>query len=229
MDDLEIIKQIGNFHKNRIDEIKQNKTLMPIIEGGRIVFHLIPHDAFKLETYYDLSVFDNDVMVLKPLKDAGHDITYFHEGLMSFSVPKDKCIGYALLFGNGIVEAVDGYYTSFNEQGKKVIPVTSFEEALKIRAEEYLALQKKMEAKLPIYMFLNFLNVEGCLIGAPAGLYMGNVHPIYSKDLNFQRLSIGKYEDPIEKILKTWLDRLWNAGGYPRSAHYDNKGNWIKR
>jgi len=227
--EIEKLRQIDEFHRGRIKKIRRNETPLPSHDDGKIVLHMIPQNAIQLETYYDLSAFDGDFMVLKPLKDAGHDLMYIFDGLLSFSKKEGGCLGYALLRGNGIIEAVDSWYLCFAKNEDKLIPLVSVDEAIKNRTEEYLALQEKLGAELPIFLYLNFLNVKGYSIGAPSGFYMGNTHVFESEDLNFQRLSIGNYKASAEKVLKTWFDRLWNAGGYPRSPHYDASGNWIKR
>jgi hypothetical protein len=229
MNEIEKLRQIDEFHRGRIKKIRRNEMPLPFHEDGKIVLHMIPHDALQLETYYDLSAFNDDLMVLKPLKDAGHDLMYIFDGLLSFSKKEEGCLGYALLRGNGIIEAVDSWYLYFAKNEDELIPLLSVEEAIKNRTAEYLALQEKLGAKLPIIMYLNFLNVKGYKIGTPSGFYIGNTHAFESEDLNFQRLIIGNYDASAEKLLKTWFDRLWNAGGYARSPHYDSSGNWIKR
>jgi hypothetical protein len=230
MGEIEKLKKIDEFHKGRIEKIKRNEITVPypFPEGAKIALYLIPHDAMNKETYYNLGVFDGKLEILKPLKDPSHDLIYYFDGLMSFTLRRSgECMGYVQLYGNGIIEAIDGYY--LDSSGEKIVPTFSIEKSIKQKTAEYLSLQKGLSAELPIFIYLDFLNVRDYRLDTLRGWYMGNIHSFDNEDLNFQRLSIDNYDAPITQILKTWFDRLWNAGGYPRSAHYDEGGDWISR
>lgn len=230
MIEIEKLKQIDEFHKGRIEKIKRNEITVPrpFPEGAKIVLHLIPHNAMQKEAYYNLGVFDGNLEILKPLKDPSHDLIYYFNGLMSFTlIRSEECVGYVQLYGNGIIEAVDGYY--LDSSGDKLIPIFSIEKSIKQRTAEYLSLLKGLGAELPIFAYMDFLNVKDYRLDAPRGWYIGNTHPFDKEDLNFQKLSIDDYDAPVAQVLKTWFDRLWNAAGYPFSAHYDKAGDWIER
>ena len=230
MSEIEKLKQIDEFHKQRIEKIKRNDTSAPspLLEGARIVLHFIPHNALEKETYYNLAIFEDQPQILKPLTDLSYGPRYNFNGFMSFTSPRlGVCLGYVQLYGNGIIEAVDGYY--LDSSGDKLIPIFSIEKSIKQRTAEYLSLLKGLGAELPIFVYMDFLNARDYRLDAPRGWYMGNTHAFDKEDLIFQKLSIDNYEAPVVKVLKTWFDRLWNAAGYPFSAHYDKAGDWIER
>lgn len=234
MSETEKLKQIDAYHRERVEKIKRNETPLSFHEGSKILLFLIPHKALEIEPFYDLSGFYDDPNFLKPLKASGQHISYIHEGIVSFTEADNKCISYSLLSGNGIIEAVDGWYFRYAETNERIIPTYSVEDAIKNRTTEYLAMQKRLGGRgeeLPVYMFLDILNAKDFIIGVPAGFDPEGFHPhpIYADELNFQRLKIENFKAPAGKFLKAWFDRLWNAGGYPRSAHYDEDGDWINR
>jgi len=230
MSEIEKLKQIDEFHKRRIEKIKKNEITVPhpFPEGAKIALHFIPHNAMQKEAYYNLAFFDDQLQILKPLTDSSYSPRYDFNGFMSFTLAgPGVCLGYVQLYGNGIIEAVDGYY--LDSLRDKFIPIFSVENTIKQRIGEYLSLLKGLGAELPIFIYMDFLNVRDHRLDGPRGSFMGNIHPFDEEDLNFQKLSIENYDAPVAQVLKTWFDRLWNAAGYPFSEHYDKDGDWINK
>jgi hypothetical protein len=226
---------IDEFQEGRIEKIKRGETLVPLTKGPRVIFHLIPFKALQMDVYHDLSIYDDEPLVLTPLKLELWNKKYSFDGLVIFSETDfPNCISYILFCGNGIIESALGSFFGLNQLQIKIINITELEEAIIKMTRVFLSLLKRLGDEPPIFMYMNVLGASGYNIAAPSSFRPENVRPVdirpIERDhLKFQRLSIKSFEDEPEKLLKTWFDRLWNAGGYPFSAYYDKSGNRVKK
>lgn len=231
MEERDILKEIEEFHQERIVKLKNNETPKPCREGGKIVLHLIPMDSFHAPEYYDILAFQEQAQtLLQPLfvKDKSHTQDYDFNGLLDLILASDGCcLSYVQLYRNGIIEAVEGIYFTMDE---KNIPIYSIEQEIILKTHYYLSFQKEMEIKPPVILYLTFLRVEGYKItDTSIETQFLNIHPFDRKDLILPRIIIKDFDVAPEEILKISFDRIWNACGYPKSLHYDDEGKWIKK
>jgi hypothetical protein len=226
-EEKEVLINIEAFHEERIKKLKINETPKPFPDGGKIVIHLIPFESFLSEKHYDLSVYKGQYLVIKPMKFHTCDQEFNFDGLLHFNIGADrKCLDFVQVYTDGKIEAVDGYYLLYDHRGE--LPIFSIEEDIIKSIKEYLLFQEKLSIKPPVILYLAFLGAKGFLIryGKIDDLF-DNIHPIDREDLILPKIFIRNFDANVENILKTSFDRIWNACGYPRSYHYDDKGEWI--
>lgn len=229
-----IFEKIEVFHDKRIKKIERNDASVPLCEGAKIVLHLIPFNSFVSPKNYDLSKFYGKYLELKPLRDSISLQTYDFDGLIHFhEITEDKSFGYVQLFTNGIIEAVTVRSLESLERTNMSLPIIVLEKQIVTKLKEYLLfLKEKLKVELPIIFYLSLLEVEKCTILRPdpnLDFEDEEIHNFGRKILNFSKIIIATFDIVPEKILKTTFDKLWNAAGYPRSFHYNEKEQWIEK
>ena len=234
MTEKDTFQKIDEFHDERIEKLKQGKVPKPFPDGGKIVLQLIPLESFDGPKQYDLSVYDGQFEIVKPSSGFPFDQEFNFDGLLYFALGGDNlCLRYLQIYFNGMIEKVDGYYLRKieGEKTQAISSIFSIEEELVGDTKQYLLFQRELGIKPPIVLYLDFLRVKGFKIelGSKNPDVFDRIHPIDRDDLNFPKIIIENIDVPIEKLLKPNLDRLYNACGYPRSFHYDEKGQWSKR
>jgi len=224
----EFLKDIEQFFKGRIEELKNNRTPRPLSEGGKIVLHLIPIESFRSPKPYELSSPKGHANITTPLKFHSYSQIYNFEGLLTFSVGADgKCLDYVQVFSNGIIEAVEGYHL---KPGEKKLYIRGVEEQIISCTKEYLNFQKQLGLNPPVVIYLTFLGTKGFIVEHSIPYKESyKTYPIEKEDLFLPELIVSRFGVVPEKILKSNFDRLWNACGYPRSLDYDAKGGWIEK
>lgn len=239
-----IFEKIEVFHSKRIDELEKNDVSVPLRKGVKTVLHLIPFNSFVSPKNYDLSKFYGKYLELKPLRDSEYSQTYDFDGLIHFNKKiENESFGYVQLFTNGIIEAVSirlfkslEITNTINKITYMSLPIIVLEKQIVAKLKEYLLfLKEKLKVDLPIIFYLSLLEVEKCIILRPDPTFnfedfeIEELHNFDIKILNFPKIIIDRFDIVPEKILKATFDRLWNAAGYPRSFHYNDAGEWIKK
>jgi len=229
MGNKEIMDKIEEFHKNRIVELKSNKTPKPFREGGKTVLHLIPMESFSNGKQYDLHAFqEKSIIYLKPFytKRDTFNQEFEYGGLLNFILADDNtCLSYLKLYREGFIEAVEGFYLTLEE---KNIPIYSMEQEVLLRTANYLEFLEAMTVKPPVECYLAFLGVKGYSIEINSNIdtQAMDIHPFDMEDIILPRIEIDDFDTSMPKmaeLFRTSFDRVWNACGYPRSFQYDEK------
>jgi hypothetical protein len=224
----EVLNDIEQFYKERIEGLKNNVTPRPFAEGGKIILHIIPVESFKVSKHYDLSVSKGRVAITAPLKFHSYSQIYNFEGLLCFSEGADgKCLDYVQVYANGIIEAVEGYHL---KPGEKKLYIRGIEEQIIACTKEYSNYQKQLGLNPPVVLYLTLLGTKGFTIEHGSRYKDAyKTYPIEKEDLYLPKIILNRFGFVSEKILKTSFDRIWNACGYPRSLDYDPKGEWVEK
>jgi len=230
--DLEILEKVNKYREIRIKELKEGNTqIQPFISDKKIVLQLIPLEAFSIPREYDiLKLGDKFDQLLKPLWDIKRDNEYNFEGRINYVYEERNtltgteaiAVSYVQFFRNGIIEAVDGHYSSLS-----AILINNIEQTIILNTELYLQFQEKMEISVPIGWGLSLIKVAGLSLDiGPLNINRKNIHPILKNDLILPLITIDKFGLDIKKLLRISFDRIWNACGYPRSFQYDKNGEF---
>jgi len=232
----EIFEKIEAFHARRIDKIEKNDIFVSLRKGAKVIFHLIPFNSFVSPKNYDLLQFHGKHLELKSLRDTGYySQTYDFDGLIYYhDIAENGSLGYVHFFTNGIIEVVNIVRSLESlERTNMSLPVYILEEQIMDGLKNHLYfLKEKLKVDLPIIFYLSLLGVEKCKIPRPDSDFNFDdeeIHDFGRKILNFSKIIIDTFDIVPEKILKATFDKLWNAGGHPRSLHYNDTKEWIKR
>jgi Schlafen, AlbA_2 len=95
-------ERLRAFRTDRIIAIGNNAMPFPLAQGGRIIVHCIPVDAFVSPRRYDVLRYEHDTIKLRPLVDlSGYFTRITLEGIMS--VAGQPWSSYIHLYRNGII------------------------------------------------------------------------------------------------------------------------------
>ncbi|KAA6466187.1 MULTISPECIES: toll/interleukin-1 receptor domain-containing protein [Bacillus cereus group] len=208
---------------NRIQELQQEKSYPRIIEGAKLIVHLIPIEAITTKKEYEIKKLE-EVSSLKPL----FGLQWYHSvnkhGFYTFTkgLGSDMPYGYVQFYRNGIIEAVDTEILGIHRS--KYIPGVAFEGyILKGIERSYKNALKEIKIKLPFAICITLVGVEG---------YYISMDPKFSKEkicdetLRLPTVFVNSWDDNIEGKLRPSFDYLWNTCGVNGSPNYDEYGNW---
>ena len=218
--------QIRNFRNNRLAHIATNETPVPLVNGAKIVLHILPESSFEIgQKYYFTEAALRDI---SPIGASGWNSRYNFDGFLTFCSYKEPySTGYVQVFNNGVVEALDTRLVRPHENTKS-IPSIAFEQAIVGAFAGYVSLLKKLGVGVPVWVCLALLGVKGYW------MWVNNFHlddgaSIERDELIIPEVRMEDFETAGEKILKSVFDTVWNACGYERSFNYDENGNWKLR
>jgi hypothetical protein len=225
-------ENIKQFRENRIASIYANEITIPFSKTAKIVLHLIPLSSFDPSVSLDMEKARAQAKFFVPLHlaaGATGTMRYTLEGLLAYAVDQSgTAFSYTQLYRNGIIEIVDSL-TLKPSGDKKDIPSVLFEELLISMLPNYLAGLKYLNVEQPIVVFLTVVGAKGYSMATD--LFTAIRQRSYEIDREILLLPeavVSSYETKAEQILKPAFDALWNSCGFPKSPHYNEKGEWKK-
>jgi hypothetical protein len=82
---------------------------------------------------------------------------------------------------------------------------------------------KSLSIRPPIYAFLTLTGVKGALIYQ--GAFSSESHHLIDRDvLSLPEIVIEDLNQSVAELFRPACDLVWNAGGLPRSDHFDEQG-----
>jgi hypothetical protein len=225
-----LAERIRNFRIERLGRIVSQETPIPLINGPKIVMHLIPLNAFNVSSRYDLSPMQNQIKLLDPIYAHFHNgPRYNFEGLLAHNKYSDQPVAgsYVQLLLNGIVESVEGALFSF-APGPSNLDMWRIEGMIIDALQRYLTIQNRLGVSPPVLVMLSLLDIQGYTIEAPRHSTYFNPQPgIGEKNLLIPEEEIEAFDRPADQLLRPIFDRIWNAAGWPRCLYYANNGTRI--
>lgn len=227
-----INQQIRQFRVERVSQIVDGATPVPILGGGRFILHLIPTSAFRTRQHVNVVELLNQNTLFSPIGSSGWDHRLNLDGLVTYGGGNQDrgSRAYTLLFRNSIVESVLAEIIQGNEKSNAlIIDYYEFQLIFQYRAfERYLDAFKKLDVKPPIWCFVTLTGVKNAYIPTK-GMFADERREIDRDLLFLPEIIIDDLDvDPL-KILRPLFDLVWNASGYVGSFNFDKGGKWVGR
>src|ERR1022692_2230788 len=217
---FDIVRSLRNERLARIRDERSSG----LAKGSVIVLHSIPvrRDPYAI----NINIHGVNRDDVRPLR-GGYQHRFDFDGLFAVVPgPKDTSPGYALLFRNGILEAADTSLlrtkTCF-PGGPPCIPSTALEAAVINAARRFVQLQRTLSIAPPIALGLSLLGVKGMYVGVSDRYGGMDGHTIVHDDLVFPEVYLRQLDDDPMDALRPTFDKLWNGGGMPACADYDDQ------
>lgn len=218
MADKLTISEIREHRSTRIEKINNGDTPKPLDnnnELSKIIFHLVPMNAFAPSMIFNLSGIHKDLNAVKPIYSSVRNAQYNSDGFLTYGHSVTNTQGlvgsYVQVFHNGIIEAVDlrllieGY-----------IKGPLFKQDLAEALIRFLSCQQKLGVEPPIFAMLSMIKIKGFQ------LFIGRDSPetrkIEKEDLLFPEVQIDDFSPDPSEALKPLFDMVWNAAGLPDSS-----------
>ena len=224
-------ERIRNFRIDRLGKIISGDTPILLKDTPKIVFHIVPFNAFDLRVKLDIINTLRDFSKLRPLGANSWNHRYNFDGILTYStIPNtDFAYSYLQIFQNGILEAVQSSLLKLRDD-RKIIPSIAFEEYLIKGLPNLLTIQRQIGVEPPLFIMLSLLDVQGYIMGVDTSRFLyENFHPIDKKDLVIPEIMIESFECEYAKVLKPLFDSVWNATGHAGSINYDSNEEWVGR
>ena len=224
-----VTERIRQYRIERIDTILQGNTPKPLAGKSYLCIHMIPISAFDPSFSFDITNVQERGEALWPIGRHSWGPRVNLDGLLSFApVRTGGALGYAQLFRNGVIEAVDcdmlAPLESHRQRPEKCIPSIAYERDIIRAVDGYIKFYKKYEMPTPVLIGLSILNVKGFRMGT------GNMFDVGSQidrdHLILPDLLAESLDFDTASFRRPCFDQIWNACGYERSLNYDEKGNW---
>jgi len=214
-----IADKIRNFRADRISQILNNDTQIPMNDNPKFILHIIPLVSFTQTPQLDFNedfqrwVRNDDLM-------RQYMTTYNYDGYLLYN---NSDSNYVQFFRSGIIEIVNSDFSgSFNNEKHILWKRYEFES---FRYLEFLiSVLDYYEISSPYIIMSSILGIKGYKIITSNIMWKRN--EITQNNLIIPELLLTDKNDLTLEYLKPIFDPVWNACGYPQSQNYDKDGKW---
>ena len=227
-----LTEKISTFRSDRVGKILAGETPVPLEPGPKFVLHVLPVQAFSQPPAVDMKAAQSawDYQREKPM---GRLLTwgppqFNFDGLVCWGGTNQSHprLSYVQLFRNGAIEAVSIWYGE-----ERALYGSLLEEALVKATPRYIDLQKRISVGPPVFAAISAVSVKGRVVLAtsdPSRSRWLSASPIDRDVLLSPEVLVEEEGVKLARLLRTPLDTIWQASGWPGSPAFDNKtGDWV--
>lgn len=222
--------RIREFRADRVARVLADDTPVPLTNGAKAMMLLYPLAALDRGHQVDLSGLHRNLHEARLLGASIHNVRFNFDGLLGYNVSNEgEGRGYVQVYRSGIVEVVSRglFNDTFRSDAPKSLPSGAFEEYIVKAMDGYLKAMKAAGAVLPITAMLSLVEVKGYFMYVDP-LYEDERHVIDRDVLDFADIFNDEWEPNVGRMLRPWLDAIWQATGRAGSPNYDEDGNWVR-
>lgn len=223
--------RVRNFRAERIAHIAAGETPVPLPEGPLVTLHLVPLNAFDLETRYDLTnLWEDDT------RDFAWPLGYVQSGLhhrlnldgfLVSYMPERKrpsaAESYLQVYRTGVLETA--WRLPLKRDEGREIESLSFENLIVEALGRYLHLLRLLEVQIPVVLLVTIINVRGYSLSVHS--WSGLEPESFDRDILFlPETIITDYDVEAGDLLRDTLTTLWNAVNIKTPPYYKD-GKWM--
>ena len=228
----EVSERVRAFRAERVGRLIAGEAPVPLEQGPLVVLHVVPLSALGVGGQVDLDLVQgHQAGPLVGMHGSALDNRYTFDGFLATEGGRREgpYEGYALVFRDGIIEAVSTQCAGKRNGGSYIFSGI-FEESLIQSLDRYGALLQALGVSPPVAVMLSLMGVKGYQMGVSGWRAAVFRMPGIDREnvLTAPVLMEGLQED-AGRLLRPSLDAVWNACGYPRSPNYCEDGNWRPR
>lgn len=228
-----VYEQIRAFRQNRVHQVVNDETPLPMTKGAKLVLHLIPVASFRSGQAFDVTTIQDFAKRFPPMASSGWDNRLNLDGHVTYAHGNQAadCLSYTQLFRNGIVESVLSGIVKPDGQDGKVLLAAHYEREMIYKLQFFNLLLRSLSElgiQPPVWCFLTLTGVKGARIQAQ-GYYRSEHRSIDRDVLMLPECVIDDMHADAVKTLLPMFDLIWNASGYARSFNFDTDRKWIGR
>lgn len=214
-------ERVRDFRAERLAKILANETPVPLIDGIKIVLHLVPSDALTQSKIYDLQPFSDNPQNLPNIRWKVHDGSYNFDGYYSShaysSVVKSSgAHSYTQIFRNGIIEAATVYdYNPQRSVGEPKLLLIDYENAVENFVREILSIYHGMSISPPIFSLLTITNCKDYTLATSHEFdeFIGGAYPFDHDSLVLPEVIIQDFECDIPATMRHSFNIVRNSAG----------------
>jgi len=223
-------EKIRGFRADRVSKLLAGQGPVILDKGPKLIFHLIPLDAFQTGRFVDLNSIKDQERSLGAIgwEHVGRGPNHVRFNLDGFLVSHarggDPKQGLACCqwFRNGIVES---FSSLWYKTEKMRLLWNVFEDSLPKSVKRFLDVQEQLRVQPPIVALLTVCDVRNFTMVIEGSYHeiRGDIDPIDRDHLLVPEVMIESYESDLQTVLRPMIDAVWNAAGYAESAVQKSK------
>ena len=223
-------RQIKDFRIERLLDIEQDRTPIPMKGVGKMLLHLIPASTMSPFSNNIVWTTKPDPNDLRPLGSSSWSSRRNYEGFLTFGGGRTgPTSSYIQLFHSGILEVViSNLINNSGSLNKKMLFSRIYEEHIKNSLPYLLNFQKKLGLNAPIYLYITLIGCNGALMRDDYFMRdMEDFPPIDRRIMDLPSSVIDGLDLNPTALLKPVFDVAWQACGFEQSLNFDADGNWL--
>jgi hypothetical protein len=220
-----VAQQTRAFRIDRIIEVSNDRTPIPVSEGPRVLLHVFPFDSFGHGARYDPIQFYRDPTRVPLLGSSLNLVRVNFDGVVVHN-GQPTATTYTQIFRSGILEVVNSRVLDHEYEKRRLIPHQSFEKHVLKYLPSLFSVLATMGIRPPVAISLTLLNVKGLEIWVDQWNNQPGF-PISENQLILPEQIVDDFSLAPGAILKPALDQIWNACGFEGTRNLNEQGNWI--
>lgn len=189
---------------------------MPLREGAKAVFHLVPLSFLDPSSAIDLKKVKRIMENLELPQYFGISVRYNFDGILAFA-PYTKGTSSAYqFFRRGAAELVQVFIITHTESAQGIISIDYLEQLMSNFLEKTIELFKEIGVTPPFFFWHSLLEVKGYgVVKDPShSAFQLHDHEIDRNDLLLPEWVIEDFGVQIDKVVQEALNIVWNSAGY---------------
>ena len=224
--------RLRRFRFDRINKLVSGVTPIPLTSRHFLVLHLLPVLGARPDHRIATSVLRDlkNEQLLRTITPSSSGSTFNIDGLIVNARWVARAYyGYAQLFRNGYLEAVDSQSLNPRTKTKFLIPNIGFEKYILQAFPSYSRLMSRLEIPPPYVVSLSLLNVRNYSMYVGPAYDNSEAHPVDRDHLLTDEVLIESADAQPDVLLRPLFDQIWNGCGWPQSINYGVDGRWRER
>jgi hypothetical protein len=216
-----LAERIREFRLDRVAKIRADDTPVLLVQGARIVLHVVPVAAFSSLAQIDVqsvAVVSRELQLIPLGRAVGTDGRFNLEGYIRYTRSRDEhyASAYLQIFRNGALETVDTSLASHSGAGGDLQGANLKAQVLE-KLGYYLSSLMRLGVDVPLAVMISLLGVKGYRIGPrETGLMRGL--GLFDRDVVLvPEVLLESFDTDITSLMKQPFDVVWNAAGWAYS------------
>jgi hypothetical protein len=212
--------RIRDFRLDRIAKIRADDTPVPLVQGAKIVLHVVPLAAFSSFVQIDLQsipVMSRERHLIPLGFVTGWDGRFNLEGYVRYISLRDGLSSaYLQIFRNGALETVDTSLASHSTSGGYLRAANLKADVIE-KLGYYLSSLSGLGVDAPLAVMISLLGVKGYRVGPQE---MEAIHGVgrFDRDaILVPEVLLESFDTDITTLMKQPFDVMWNAAGWAYS------------
>ena len=227
----DVASRITNWRDDRLSRIVSDEGPIRLVSPERLVVHLVPLESLNDPWRFAANELDTKGLAFHPMDTSGWDHRLNLDGYLAFSgadATNDIAMSYTQVFRSGQVESVMGHILTEENETRFLASVWYEQEIVKAVHSHFKGLES-IGVQPPIVFMLTIMNAKGAFLSVDSRRRFGRPTPIDRDVLIVPDVLFERFDNDIPQTLRPAFDAVWNACGFPRSANFDDDGNWSPR
>jgi hypothetical protein len=210
--------RVRDFRLDRIAKIRADDTPVALVQGAKIVLHVVPLAAFSSLAQIGLqsvAVVSRELQLIPLGLAAGREGRFNLEGFVRYTPSRDDryASAYLQIFRNGALETVDTSLASHSADGGH-LGGPNLERDVIEKLGYYVSSLEHLQADVPFAVMISLLGVKGYMIGPPETARMLGVGRFDRDVVLVSEILLESFETDIGHLMKQPFDMVWNAAGW---------------